>query len=81
MATEGFTTAKYCKLILRDRSRPFKENTLRLSDYVIAMKMEINPRPNMMTTAVQFLSELSKSTGIAKKFEDMFKERQYSSLP
>ena len=75
MATEGFTTAKYCKLILRDRSRLFKENTLTLSDYVIVMKMEINPRLNKMTTAVQFLSGLSKSAGIAKKFEDMLSKK------
>jgi hypothetical protein len=40
LATEGFTTTKYCKLILRDRNRLSKENALTLSDYVIAMKRE-----------------------------------------
>jgi hypothetical protein len=75
LATEGFTTTKYCKLILRDRNRLSKENALTLSDYVIAMKREINPRLNTIRTAVQFLSELSKCAGIAKKFEYMLSKK------
>ncbi|MFL6395237.1 MAG: hypothetical protein ACJ708_11370, partial [Nitrososphaeraceae archaeon] len=44
LATEGFTTRKFCELILRDRSRLSKENALTICDYIIAMKREINPR-------------------------------------
>ncbi|HZD81855.1 MAG TPA: hypothetical protein VE076_03165, partial [Nitrososphaeraceae archaeon] len=43
LATEGFTTNKFCELILRDGSRLSKENALIVCDYVIAMKREINP--------------------------------------
>jgi hypothetical protein len=44
LATEGFTTTKFCELILRDRTRLCKENALTICDYVIAMKREVNPR-------------------------------------
>src|SRR5947199_216128 len=44
IATEGFTTSKSCELILRDRNRMSKENALTLSDYIIAMKREINQK-------------------------------------
>jgi hypothetical protein len=44
LATEGFTTTKFCELILKDRDRLSKENALTISDYIIAMKREINPR-------------------------------------
>ncbi|MFZ0515290.1 MAG: hypothetical protein WAM14_27080 [Candidatus Nitrosopolaris sp.] len=46
IATEDFTTSKLCELILRDRNRLSKENALTVSDYIIAMKREINPRLN-----------------------------------
>jgi integrase/recombinase XerD len=74
LATEGFT-AKFCKLVLRDRSRLSKENALVICDYIIAMKREINPRLNTVKTAIQFLSELSGCAGIDKKFEDMLSKR------
>jgi hypothetical protein len=44
LATEGFTTTKFCELVLKDRDRLSKENALTISDYIIAMKREINPR-------------------------------------
>ena len=43
LATEGFTTNKFCELILKDRTRLSKENALTICDYIIAMKREINP--------------------------------------
>ena len=44
LATEGFTTHRYCELVLKDRSRLSKENALTICEYVIAMKREVNPR-------------------------------------
>ena len=41
IATEGFTTHKFCELILRDRNRLSKENALTICGYVIAMKREV----------------------------------------
>ena len=38
------------------------------------MKREINPRINTMRTTIQFLSELSKTLGIAKKFKSMTRD-------
>jgi hypothetical protein len=32
LATEGFTTDKFCKLVLKDRSRLSKENALTICD-------------------------------------------------
>ena len=43
LATEGFTTNKFCEITLRDRNRLSKENALTISEYIIAMKREINP--------------------------------------
>ncbi|HEY9492338.1 MAG TPA: hypothetical protein VIP56_10160 [Nitrososphaeraceae archaeon] len=43
MATEGFTTNKFCEITLRDKNRLSKENALTISEYIIAMKREINP--------------------------------------
>src|SRR6266567_4033525 len=71
LATEGFTTSKFCELVLRDRSRLSRENALTISEYIIAMKKEINPRLNSIRTGIQFLSELSKTVGIEKRFQDM----------
>ena len=72
LATEGFTTTtnKFCESILRDRNRLSKENALTVSNYIIAMKREINPRPNTIRTAIQFLAELSKSVGIANQYNN-----------
>jgi hypothetical protein len=71
MATEDFTSSKFCELILRDSKRLSKENALTLSDYIIAMKKEINPRLNYKRNTIQFLAELSKAVGVTKKFIDM----------
>ena len=38
------------------------------------MKREINPRLNTIRTIIQFLSELSKTVGIEKRFEDMTRD-------
>jgi hypothetical protein len=38
LATEGFTTSRFCELILRDRSRLSKEDALTVCDYIISMK-------------------------------------------
>jgi integrase len=81
LTTEGFPiTTKYCELILRDGSRLSRENALVVCDYIIAMKREINPRPNTVRTTIQFLSELSKSIGIEKRFEDMTRDDVLSYL-
>jgi integrase/recombinase XerD len=74
LATEGFTTIKFCELVLRDRNRLSKENALTISEYIIAMKREINPRLSTIKNAIQSLSELSKSVGIEKQFEDMTRD-------
>jgi integrase len=74
LATEGFTTTKYCESVLRDRNRLSKENALTISEYIIAMKREVNPRLSYIKNTIQFLSELSKSVGIAKRFEDMTRD-------
>ncbi|MGC2681244.1 MAG: hypothetical protein WA323_05190 [Candidatus Nitrosopolaris sp.] len=80
MAAEGFGTTKFCELILRDRNRLSKENALTVSDYVIAMKREVNPRPNYKKSTMQIIAELSKTIGIAKKFIDMTKDDVLSYL-
>ena len=74
LATEGFTTSKFCELILRDRNRLSKENALTVCDYIIAMKREVNPKANYHKNYNPVLSELSKAVGIAKKFKDMTRD-------
>lgn len=74
LATEGFTTNRFCELVLRDKNRLSKENASTISEYIIAMKREINPRLNTIRTTIQFLYELSKCVGIAKKFNEMTNE-------
>ena len=75
LATEGFaTTNKFCELVLRDRNRLSKENALIVCDYIVAMKREINPRLNTIRTTIQFLAELSKTVGVAKRFSDMTRD-------
>ena len=74
MATEGFTTNKFCEITLRDKNRLSKENALTISEYIIAMKREVNPRLNTIRTIIQFLAELSKTVGIEKRFEDMTRD-------
>jgi integrase len=79
-AVEGFGTNRFCELILRDRNRLSKENTLTVSDYIIAMKREVNPRLNYKRSTIQVIAELSKNIGIAKKFIDMTREDLVSYL-
>jgi hypothetical protein len=74
LATEGFTTVKLPELILRDRNRLSKENALTVSSYILAMKREVNPRPNYIKYTIQILSELARTVGIEKLFKDMTKE-------
>ena len=76
LATEGFfaMTNSRCETILRDRNRLSKENALTISEYTIAMKREVNPRPSYIKYTVQFLSEFSKSIGMEKRFEDMTRD-------
>jgi integrase/recombinase XerD len=74
LATEGFTTRKFCELILKDRNRLSKENALTICEYVIAMKREINVRLTYKRYTIQILSELSKAVGIEKKFIDMTRD-------
>ena len=75
LAIEGFsTTHKFCELVLKDRKRLSEENALTISDYIIAMKREINPRLNYKRYTIQFLAELSKTIGVAKKFIDMTRD-------
>src|SRR5918911_3289781 len=71
LATEGFTTYKFCELILKDRNRLSKENALTVCEYIIAMKREINPR---LTYKRWNLYELSKAVGIGRKFIDMTRD-------
>jgi hypothetical protein len=71
LATEGFTTHRFCELVLKDRNRLSRENALTICEYIIAMKREINPRLSYKKYTIQFLSELSRAVGIEKKFIDM----------
>jgi integrase/recombinase XerD len=74
LATEGFTTQKFCELVLTDRNRLSKENALTICDYVIAMRREVNPRLSYKRYTIQILSELSKAIGIERKFIDMTRD-------
>jgi hypothetical protein len=81
LTTEGFTVNRFCELVLRDRNRLSSENALAICNYIMAMKMEVNPRLNTIRTVIQFLSELSKTVGIEKRFfEDMATTRDYVLL-
>jgi uncharacterized protein YihD (DUF1040 family) len=80
LATEGFTTHKFCELILRDRNRLSEENALTICEYIIAMKREINPRLSYKKSTIQFISELSKDVGVEKKFADMTRDDILSYL-
>jgi integrase len=80
MATEGFTTDRFCELVLKDKNRLSNENAMSICDYIIAMRREINPRLNTIRTTIQFLSELSRNVGIQKKFIDMTRDDILSYL-
>jgi integrase len=73
LATEGFT-AKFCENALKDRNRISEENSLILSEYIISMKREVNPRLSYIRYTIQFLVEFSKLIGVEKQFKDMTKE-------
>ncbi|MGC2572767.1 MAG: hypothetical protein WA364_14745 [Candidatus Nitrosopolaris sp.] len=45
-----------------------------ISEYIIAMKREVNPRLNYKKSTIQIIAELSKTIGIAKKFIDMTRD-------
>ena len=79
ITTEGFTR-KFPELILKDRNRLSKENAMTVYDYIIVMKREINPRYNYVRYTIQFLSELSRTVGINKKFIDMTRDDILSYL-
>ncbi len=74
LATEGFTTNRFCELVLKDRNRLSKENALTVCDYIIAMKREINPRLSYKKYTIEFIAELSRAVGIEKKFIDMTRD-------
>jgi hypothetical protein len=74
LATECFTTTKAPELILKDRSRLSEQNALTVSNYIIAFRHEVNPRPSYIQYTIQFLSELSKTVGTEKRFEDYKKD-------
>jgi hypothetical protein len=44
------------------------------------MRREINPRPSYIRYAIQILSELSRSIGIEKRFNDMTRDDIYYYL-
>ena len=73
LASEGFMT-KYSESTLRDRNRLSQENALVVAEYVIAMKREVNPRPNYIQYTIQFLAELPRLIGIRKNFIDMTRQ-------
>ena len=79
LATECFT-GKLPQLILKDRNRLSKENATIVSEYIIAMKREINPRYNYVRYTIQFLSELPRTVGLDKKFIDMTRDDLLSYL-
>ena len=74
LATECFTTSKRSELILKDRARLSEQNALTVCNYIISFKHEVNPRPSYIQYTIQFLSELSRTIGIDKKFEDYTKD-------
>jgi integrase/recombinase XerD len=80
VATEGFTTHKFCELILKDRNRLSKENALTICEYIVAMKSEINPMLSYKKSTIQILAELSKAVGMEKKFIDMTRDDILSYL-
>ena len=73
MATEGFTTDRFCELVLKDRSRLSKENALTICDYIIAKKREVNPRLSYKKYHTVFVG-VSRAVGIEKKFIDMTRD-------
>jgi integrase len=79
LATECFS-GKLPELVLKDRNRLSKENSMIVCEYITAMKREINPRYNYVRSTIQFLSELSRTVGLYKKFIDMTRDDLLSYL-
>ena len=73
LATEGFATKGH-QILLSDTIRLSKENALTICEYIIAMKREVNPRLSYRKYTIQFLSELSKTVGIEKPFQEMTRD-------
>ncbi|HET7283868.1 MAG TPA: hypothetical protein VFI70_04215 [Nitrososphaeraceae archaeon] len=73
LATEGFATKGH-QILFSDRTRISKENALTICEYIIAMKREVNPRISYRKYTIQFLSELSKTVGIEKPFQEMTRD-------
>ena len=73
IATEGFTTDKFCEATLKNRTKLSEHNALIVSEYIIAMKREINPRQTYVKYTIQFLAEFSRYIRIEKSFKDMTK--------
>jgi integrase/recombinase XerD len=73
LATEGLAT-KFCESRLKDRTKLSEENALTISEYIIVMKRETNPRLTYIRYTIQFLTDLSRCVGIRKPFKDMTKE-------
>lgn len=57
LVTDGIS--KFYESVLMNRTKFSQENASVVTDYIIAMRREINPRPNYMNYTIQFLSELS----------------------
>jgi integrase/recombinase XerD len=74
LATECFTTRKWCEVTLRDKTKLSRENALTISNYIIDYKREKNVGPNTIRTIIQHLYELSTAVGIEKKFTDMTRD-------
>lgn len=51
-----------------------------ISEYIIAMKREINPRLSYIRTTIKILSEISKMNGIGRKFIDFTRDDIFSYL-
>jgi hypothetical protein len=51
-----------------------------ISEYIISMRREINPRPSYIRYTIQILSELSRSIGIEKRFNDITRDDIYYYL-
>jgi len=57
----------FCDLVLRDRSRLSRENALTITEYIIAMKREINPRLSTIKNTIQFLYSLVGNNSYEKR--------------
>src|ERR671931_2780978 len=51
-----------------------------ISEYIISIKGETNPRPGYIRYTIQILSGLSRSIGIEKRFNDMTRDDNHYYL-